>query len=48
VTDAGDALTVGAAGLAGAHGRRFLALGILALGAARVGAGLCGEARRAP
>jgi hypothetical protein len=48
VTDAGDALAVGAAVLAGARDRRFLALGILALGAAGVGAGLYHAARSAP
>jgi hypothetical protein len=48
VTDAGDALAVGAAVLAGARERRFLALGALALGAAAVGAGLYRDARRAP
>jgi hypothetical protein len=47
-TDAGDALAVGAAVLSGARDRRFLALGVLALGAAGVGAGLYRESRRAP
>ena len=48
MTDAADALAVGAAVLAGAATRRFLALGLLALGAAGAGAGLYREARSAP
>jgi hypothetical protein len=48
VTGAGDALAVGAAALAGARDRRFLLLGVLALGAAGVGAGLYREVRSAP
>jgi hypothetical protein len=48
VADGGDALAVGAAALAGARDRRFLALGLLALGAAGAGAGLYREALGAP